>query len=77
MKRTPSHLGPPIRNRMDRVEAYIIPFREYQKTPSSELAEIYRKFIVLGVFEYIRDGCVILIARDSSKGKEINILPAR
>jgi len=61
---------------VDRVEAYTIPFREYQKTPSGELAKIYRDFIVLGVFEYIRDGVVILIARDSSKchSKAINKL---
>ena len=48
---------------LKRVEAYTIPFEEYKHLDSADLARLFREYIVLGVYEWIKEGVIILIKR--------------
>ena len=41
--------------------AYKMPFSEYIKLDRDGLTDLYKDYIVLGVYEWIKDGVLILI----------------
>ena len=49
---------------LKKAQAYFLPFSDYTKLTKEELTDLYDKYLVLGIFEYIRDGELLLIERE-------------
>jgi len=47
----------------EKVDAYTIPFEEYKHLDSADLSKLFKEYIVLGVYEWIQQGVIILIKR--------------